>query len=137
MFYLIYVSSAVRLMDNVELLKLHEVSQKNNANSEITGMLLYQEGNFMQIIEGEEEHVLELFIKISMDKRHKDIYKIMSGPINKRNFDNWSMGFCNMNDTNYYSNYETFIQENIKLKTFEYESQSAYDFIIKFNETNR
>jgi hypothetical protein len=91
----------------------------------------------MQIIEGEEEHVLELFIKISMDKRHKDIYKIMSGPINKRNFDNWSMGFCNMNDTNYYSNYETFIQENIKLKTFEYESQSAYDFIIKFNETNR
>jgi hypothetical protein len=137
MFYLIYVSSAVRLMDNVELLKLHRISQKNNKNSEITGMLLYQEGNFMQIIEGEEEHVLELFIKISMDKRHKDIYKIMSGPINKRNFDNWSMGFCNMNDTNYYSNYETFIQENIKLKTFEYESQSAYDFIIKFNETNR
>ena len=137
MFYLIYVSSAVRLMDNVELLKLHQMSKKNNANSEITGMLLYQEGNFMQIIEGEEEHVLELFIKISMDKRHKDIYKIMSGPINKRNFDNWSMGFCNMNDTNYYSNYETFIQENIKLKTFEYESQSAYDFIIKFNETNR
>ncbi|MGK0269314.1 MAG: hypothetical protein ACI8Y3_001936 [Paraglaciecola sp.] len=137
MFYLIYVSSAVRLMDNVELLKLHQISQKNNKNSEITGMLLYQEGNFMQIIEGEEEHVLELFIKISMDKRHKDIYKIMSGPINKRNFDNWSMGFCNMNDTNYYSNYETFIQENIKLKTFEYESQSAYDFIIKFNETNR
>jgi hypothetical protein len=137
MFYLIYVSSAVRLMDNVELLKLHQISQKNNKNSEITGMLLYQEGNFMQIIEGEEEHVLELFIKISTDKRHKDIYKIMSGPINKRNFDNWSMGFCNMNDTNYYSNYETFIQENIKLKTFEYESQSAYDFIIKFNETNR
>ena len=137
MFYLIYVSSAVRLMDNVELLKLHQISQKNNKNTEITGMLLYQEGNFMQIIEGEEEHVLELFIKISMDKRHKDIYKIMSGPINKRNFDNWSMGFCNMNDTNYYSNYETFIQENIKLKTFEYESQSAYDFIIKFNETNR
>lgn len=137
MFYLIYVSSAVRLMDNVELLKLHQMSKKNNANSEITGMLLYQEGNFMQIIEGEEEHVLELFIKISMDKRHKDIYKIMSGPINKRNFDDWSMGFCNMDETEHYSNYETFIQENIKLKTFEYESQSAYDFIIKFNETNR
>jgi hypothetical protein len=50
MFYLLYVSSAVKLMDNDELLKLHKLSQKNNEKSEITGMLLYQEGNFMQII---------------------------------------------------------------------------------------
>jgi len=136
-FYLLYVSSAVKLMDNDELLKLHKLSQKNNEKSEITGMLLYQEGNFMQIIEGKEEHVLELYDKVAMDKRHKDIYKIMSGPINKRNFNDWSMGFCNMNETGYYSNYEAFIQENIRLRTFEFDSQSAYNFIVKFNETNR
>jgi hypothetical protein len=79
MFYLLYVSSAVKLMNNDELLKLHQVSQKNNKKSEITGMLLYQEGNFMQIIEGNKERVLELFSKVTMDKHHKDIYKIMSG----------------------------------------------------------
>jgi hypothetical protein len=137
MFYLLYVSSAVKLMDNDELLKLHQVSQKNNKKSEITGMLLYQEGNFMQIIEGNKERVLELFSKVTMDKHHKDIYKIMSGSIEKRNFNDWSMGFCNMNETGHNLNYDAFIQENIRLRTFEHDSQSAYDFIIKFNETNR
>jgi hypothetical protein len=137
MFYLLHVIFAIRLMDNDELLTLHQLSQKNNEKSEITGMLLYQEDNFMQMIEGNKAGVLELYDKVAMDKRHKDMYKIMSGQINKRNFNDWSMGFCNINETGHHSNYEAFIQENIRLRTFEHDSQSAYDFIVKFNETNR
>jgi hypothetical protein len=124
-------------MSDDELLNLHHFSRKNNLKLEITGMLLYKEGNFMQMLEGEEAQVLELYDKILKDKRHKDIYKIMSGSIKDRNYENWSMGFCNMNKIENYSNYEEFIEKNLQLRTFQDDAQAAYEFIVNFNETNR
>ena len=55
MFYLIYVSSAIKLMHDDELLLLLEKARENNSRLGITGMLLYKEGNFMQMLEGGKE----------------------------------------------------------------------------------
>ena len=54
MFYTVYVSSAVDLFSDEELLKLLDVSRKNNQALDVTGMLLYKGGNFMQFLEGEK-----------------------------------------------------------------------------------
>lgn len=94
---LVYISSAVSLMSEQELTEMLRQSRDNNQRNNITGMLLYKDGNFMQVIEGEDATVAELHKKILLDSRHKDIMTLLKGPIASRQFGNWSMAFHNIN----------------------------------------
>lgn len=98
MYSLIYVSTAVRLLDNNELLEILRTSRKNNIENNVTGLLLYKEGNFLQILEGEEADVKFIFEKIKKDTRHTDIIIIFEEPTETREFDNWQMAFLNLDD---------------------------------------
>ncbi len=60
MIYLVYVSSATKLFSEAELVELLRQARARNSHSGITGMLLYSNGNFIQVIEGEETIVLAL-----------------------------------------------------------------------------
>lgn len=71
MFFLVYVSSAVRPFSRSDLEDLPATSRDNNAELGITGMLLYRDDNFMQILEGEEGPVRALYDKIGNDPRHR------------------------------------------------------------------
>lgn len=137
MFYLIYVSSATKLMNDEELLFLLNQSRDNNLKLNITGMLLYKSGNFMQMLEGEKQTVLELFETIKKDERHKDVYTILTGDIEKRNFEDWSMGFCNMDKTGGEAQYNVYIKQNLLLRKFHKDSRKAYRFMVSFNNKNR
>jgi hypothetical protein len=65
MLSIFYASAAVRLLSESEIVELLEVSQTNNAREGVTGMLLYNNGNFIQVIEGPDTAVLSLYDKIS------------------------------------------------------------------------
>jgi hypothetical protein len=56
-------------------------------------MLLFSEGNFFQVLEGEGTAVNQLYEKIIRDKRHAQCTLLIREPIAKRSFGNWSMGF--------------------------------------------
>ena len=47
-----YVSSAVRQFREATLLDLVDQCQRNNKRLGVTGVLVYSDGNFMQVIEG-------------------------------------------------------------------------------------
>lgn len=81
-----------------ELKRILEVSRRNNARLQISGMLLYKEGLFFQVLEGDESPVRQLFTLISMDRRHHSIVMVDEGPIAARSFSDWSMGFRNLDD---------------------------------------
>lgn len=91
--YLIYMSSATQLMSNDELIGLLKISRENNEKKHLTGMLLYGEGAFVQVLEGDDEVVTSTYEIIKADDRHKNLIHIISGKIEKRIFPNWSMGF--------------------------------------------
>ncbi len=61
MLSLIYVSSSTRAFSDADLVALLEQSQEKNARLDITGMLLYKDGNFMQVLEGPDDAVRQLF----------------------------------------------------------------------------
>ena len=61
-------------------------------------MLLYKDGSFMQVLEGEEGAVTKTFDRISEDSRHNGIIVICKETAESRNFDGWSMGFRTVND---------------------------------------
>jgi hypothetical protein len=65
----------------------------NNAKIGVTGMLLYKDGNFMQLIEGPGEPVRALHAKISIDPRHRGLMTLLQGHQEKREFQDWAMGF--------------------------------------------
>jgi hypothetical protein len=93
MFSLVYISSTVRTLSASELGDLLEQSHKNNAALNVTGMLLYKDGNVMQVLEGEEPVVRALYAKIGRDPRHRGLLTLHQAPIAARQFQDWSMGF--------------------------------------------
>jgi hypothetical protein len=97
MHYLIYISSAAKLMEQNELSEILAVSRKNNTIADVTGMLLYSQGTFIQALEGEEEVIKNLYAKIEHDKRHKSVIMLIEGKTDKRTFPNWSMAFLTLN----------------------------------------
>ena len=68
-------------------------SRERNAANNITGVLLYYEGSFIQLLEGEELAVDETFRRISEDRSHRQIMVVNEGELEERNFAAWSMGF--------------------------------------------
>ncbi len=94
---LVYVSSASRLMSEYDLLALLNEARSNNEQLGITGMLVYCNGTFIQVLEGEEAVVERLFQKIESDLRHRRCFLLMRQRQQSRAFEGWSMGFRAMN----------------------------------------
>lgn len=93
---LIYVSSAVKLYTDKQLNDLLVLARNQNKIHHVTGLLLYKDGDFMQVIEGEENDIDNLFKNIVSDKMHTGVICMIREKIDKREFSNWSMGFKNL-----------------------------------------
>ena len=93
MYYLIYVSTATKALHEEQLISLLESCRENNLKQKVTGMLLYKNGHFMQMLEGDEKTVKSLYEKICCDKRHHGQYLVMTGNTEQRAFPDWSMVF--------------------------------------------
>jgi hypothetical protein len=92
--HLIYASKISVDISKDDILVLLEKSRVKNKSQNITGMLVSDSGSFLQVIEGEEKTVNQLFSVISGDGRHDSIVEIISEVIPERRFNDWSMGFA-------------------------------------------
>ena len=90
----IYASVATEIFAEHEIPQLLEKTRTANASRQITGMLLYIEGSFFQVLEGNSEPVDALFRRISADPRHRNVTLIIREPIPERSFGEWTMGFA-------------------------------------------
>ena len=91
---IIYLSSATHLFSNAELEQLLLDAGTYNKSRDVTGVLLYCDGNFMQCIEGPEESVLDVYSLITASRRHKGLIEIQRTEIENRSFGSWAMGFA-------------------------------------------
>jgi hypothetical protein len=92
-FFLIYVSIANEPFSDPDLVELLNVSRCNNELSGITGMLLYKDRRFLQILEGDEHAVRTTYGRILRDPRHRDAVTLLEGEKSEREFHEWSMAF--------------------------------------------
>lgn len=90
---LVYCSSATHPFSEQELAELLAVSRARNSAHDITGMLLYRGGEFVQILEGSRSDVEALMEKIGRDPRHRDVRVLLEEPLHERRFDEWTMGY--------------------------------------------
>lgn len=94
---LAYISDAARVYSEQEMEDLLRVCRKNNKELNVSGMLLYAENKFLQILEGNPEVVHALYEKIEQDSRHHNVTIMDTDLIEERSFDEWSMGFHKTN----------------------------------------
>jgi hypothetical protein len=68
-------------------------SRHYNAQHQLTGLLLYSDERFVQVVEGEETAVRALFARIQQDARHTQVVTLSEGPGPQRWFADWSMAW--------------------------------------------
>lgn len=89
----VYSSRAREAFDDEALRNLLAESRTNNARRDVTGMLLYRGGRFVQILEGPESAVRDVMATITGDPRHTDVRVLIDEFIAERNFAEWTMGY--------------------------------------------
>lgn len=97
--HLIYASAATHRLSEQDLAQLLQSCRDNNARLGLTGMLLHADGSFFQVLEGPDEVVHRLYQRIEDDARHAQVTRIISEPIPRRFFSEWSMGFSDLSAT--------------------------------------
>ncbi len=94
-FQIVYLSESTIKIGERELLSLLARARENNAKLGITGLLYFNAGHFLQMLEGPEDLVLAVYQKISKDQRHNNLKLIFEGIGNNRFFHQWTMGYRN------------------------------------------
>ena len=82
----IYLSSAVGVLRADELDRIYLRAKAANAGAGITGLLLFVEGSFLQVLEGPAAGVASLMQKIRRDRRHTALTTLYSGHCTERAF---------------------------------------------------
>ena len=136
MIRIVYLSVATKMMSQEELLGLLEQSRKNNLKLEITGMLLYGDGSFLQILEGGRENVKNLYAKILIDERHKECILIDKSPIDERAFSAWSMGFKYLQSKEIAAieGFSEFLERKVDPSEFVKKADDIIDLLYEFKQ---
>ena len=93
----IYVSKKTDSSSD-SLTDIYDISQKNNSESGISGCLLIGSNSYLQLLEGPDLAVENLYSKIKMDSRHKKVKKLFEQHIEEKSFSSWSMKFAPFNN---------------------------------------
>ena len=139
MLSLIYVSTSVKLLNDEELLDILKVSRENNSSRDVTGLLLYKGGNFMQVLEGPDEVVEAVYEMIKTDPRHKDVIVLAREQISNRQFPAWEMAFQNLDNPEVKNEpgYSQFLQDEFIADVYRENPLRAYIMLLTFRDNMR
>jgi len=93
---LAYESQASVPFTEPDLLELLDQSRTKNADRGVTGILLYRQGTFLQVLEGPRDQVEGLYATISVDTRHHAVDTVLVEDRQERRFPDWTMGFADV-----------------------------------------
>jgi len=97
---LIYASRADEPLSTDALSSMMKSSRDHNAAAGITGVLVYSDGIFLQLLEGGRNAVNAVYNRITQDKRHHDVVLLSYDEVAERRFAGWAMGQANLSRLN-------------------------------------
>ena len=87
---IVYISTADALSEE-QLDAIVAGSVRNNVKTAVSGFLLYNGRNFLQLIEGEHAEIGELIGVIEADDRHDGLVRLIDEGIKTRACPDWAM----------------------------------------------
>ena len=120
LYHLGYVSTEALKFSEEALVALLSEARNANADRDVTGLLLYREGSFYQVLEGSESAVMATFQDIEGDPRHKEVRVLFDGETDAREFADWQMGFLNLDgvDVDTLSGFSDFMSRDAEPQEF-------------------
>nr|BFD58538.1 hypothetical protein CKG001_06450 [Bdellovibrio sp. CKG001]BFD61966.1 hypothetical protein BdHM001_06470 [Bdellovibrio sp. HM001] len=92
-FHLVYYSKAAEDLSYTDIREILDVSRRNNTALGITGLLIFRDGFFLQLLEGAEKDVRDILNRIREDDRNYSIRVMIETESADRLFEGWSMAF--------------------------------------------
>jgi len=89
----VYMSTAVGVLRAEELDRIYLRAKSANSREAITGLMLFYEGVFLQVLEGPAAGVTSLMERIRRDRRHANLVVLESGAVDTRSFHQSRMHF--------------------------------------------
>lgn len=108
---LVYMSAAAEPFEQPQLEALLEHARTRNAAAGLSGMLVFKDGRFMQLVEGPEAAVLETYQRIIDDPRHTDVGLLVEERIHTPRFGEWTMAFHRDGDGDLPDGFDAFLTE--------------------------
>ncbi|NND11077.1 MAG: BLUF domain-containing protein [Flavobacteriaceae bacterium] len=93
-----YISNSIVDISNQDIHEIFEITLQNNKKRNITGILIYNNGHFFQVLEGKESDVEYVYSRIIEDYRHHGIIKLLETKIKDSIFAEYETGFTVMKD---------------------------------------
>jgi len=120
LYHLGYVSAEAVKFTEEALIALLTEARNANTDRNVTGLLLYREGSFYQVLEGSEADVMATFHHIEGDPRHKEVRVLFDGETESREFADWQMGFLNLDriDMDTLSGFSDFMARDAEPREF-------------------
>lgn len=136
---LVYVSRSVAPAGDAEMLDLLRQSRANNLRDDITGLLLYRSGRFMQALEGPHDLVHALYRRIVVDNRHTAVTTLIKFRTDARAFADWSMGFAHMDriPEEDRAAFSPFLEQEFDAAAWQDAPHQAVRLLKAFRETDR
>lgn len=91
MLSVVYVSVADPMISEDDVVLIVDTARHNNARSALTGALIYNGNNFLQLLEGPDDEVEACLAAIRKDVRHSGMVEIRRRAIEVRDFAAWTM----------------------------------------------
>ena len=91
MLSVIYISVADPLIGEQDIAALLVQARRNNQRDALTGALIFNGHNFLQLLEGPADKVEACLAVIRRDPRHHGMLEIRRRDIDERSFAEWSM----------------------------------------------
>lgn len=92
-YQIIYSSESATPMQTDDLEEILGQARRNNAENGITGALVYVDGVFLQILEGDSPTIQQLMAKIATDVRHETMTVLKAGEVSAPMFADWKMAY--------------------------------------------
>lgn len=92
-FHLVYLSHAIDGIAYSDIQSILNSSRINNEKNQVSGVLIFRDGYFLQLLEGKESDVLSTLGKVIQDRRHHHLQVIIEAVSNQRIFNSWEMNF--------------------------------------------
>jgi len=89
-----YMSSAIAGLSEASIGDILDTAHRNNARTNVTGLLMFHAGNFFQVLEGPADAVETCYAHIADDDRHSNLIRLFTRTDTCRLFPEWSMGYA-------------------------------------------
>jgi hypothetical protein len=133
---LVYLSAATVSFSSEDLTKLLTKARVTNFQLNISGMLLFKDGYFLQLLEGDRGQVDALYKTIIKDPRHRKAVVLSTAKLSERDFPDWSMGFydARFQDTEKVPGFSSLLTSSLTIADLYEDCSRAKKILLSFKE---